>query len=297
MIVITTPTGQIGSKVVQQLLHRGEKLRVVARDPSHVPQGVREAVELFEGSHGDAAVIDPALDGADALFWLVPPNPQAQSMEEAYLAFTWPAVQALQRHGVGHVVAVKALAHGTRWEETAGLATASNWMTQLLATSGAALRSLAMPSFMDNVLMQIRPLCEKGVFFGPVDADRAMPRVATRDIASVAAGLLVNRSWSGPQDVPVLGPEDLSFHDMAAILSDVIGKRIRYEQISFDAFADQLRGNGMSEDLVQGYGDMMRAKNEGLDSSGSPADRSATPTTFRQWCEEELKPAMTGLQM
>ena len=41
MIVITTPTGLIGHQVLDNLLDSGEALRVIARDPSALPAGVR----------------------------------------------------------------------------------------------------------------------------------------------------------------------------------------------------------------------------------------------------------------
>jgi putative NAD(P)-binding protein len=68
MIVITTPTGQIGRQVLGNLLDSGEQLRVIARDPSQLPAEVRD--DIVEGSHGDAAVVDKAFAGADAVFWL-----------------------------------------------------------------------------------------------------------------------------------------------------------------------------------------------------------------------------------
>lgn len=49
-------------------------VRVVVRGASKLPHDLRRGVDVVEGSHGDAAVIDAALDGADGLFWLVPPN-------------------------------------------------------------------------------------------------------------------------------------------------------------------------------------------------------------------------------
>ena len=61
MIVITTPTGQIGRQVLGNLLDSGEQLRVIARDPSQLPAEVREDLDIVEGSHGDAAVVDKAL--------------------------------------------------------------------------------------------------------------------------------------------------------------------------------------------------------------------------------------------
>jgi nucleoside-diphosphate-sugar epimerase len=58
MIVITTPTGQIGSQVLENLLHTDEALRVIVRDAAHVSPDARERVEIVEGSHGDATVVD-----------------------------------------------------------------------------------------------------------------------------------------------------------------------------------------------------------------------------------------------
>ena len=75
MIVITTPTGQIGSQVLGNLLDSGEELRVIVRDPALLPADVRDSLDIVEGSHGDAAVVDKAFSGADAVFWLAPPDP------------------------------------------------------------------------------------------------------------------------------------------------------------------------------------------------------------------------------
>ena len=75
MIVITTPTGDIGHKVLKQVVQGKESIRVVARDPMRIPHEIRQRVEVIQGSHGDMAAIESALAGADALFWLIPPEP------------------------------------------------------------------------------------------------------------------------------------------------------------------------------------------------------------------------------
>ena len=158
--------------------------------------------------------------------------------------------------------------------------------------TGAAFRGLAMPSFMDNAARQAGPMREKGMFFGPIDPDKKAPVTATRDVGAVAARLLADRTWTSQAEVPVIGPEDLSANDMAAIASEVLGREIRYQQITFEAFKAQLLGRGMSESFAQGYVDMMRAKDEGMDNSASRMPETSTPTSFRQWCEEALKPAV-----
>jgi uncharacterized protein YbjT (DUF2867 family) len=294
MIVVTAPTGNIGRQVLSGLIDAGAPVRVIARDASKLPRAVRDRIEVVEGSHGDASVIDRAFAGAASLFWLAPPSPTSLTVDEAYVDFTRPAADALQRHGIGRVVDISALGRGTAWADTAGLVTASLRMDDLLASTGVAFRAVACPSFMDNIARQAVPIREKGAFFLPFDGDKKMPTAATRDIGAIASRLLLDTSWTGSGHAAVLGPEDLSFNDMAAIISEVLGKAVRYQQISFDAYKAGFLERGMSVAMAQGMTDMARAKNEGLDNAEPRTPQNTTPTRFRQWCEEELKPVVLG---
>lgn len=284
MIVITAPTSQIGSKLVSDLLETGAPLRLIARDTGKLPESVRDRVELIEGSHGDAAIVDRAFDGAEALFWLASPD-VTKTQEQAYLDFTRPAAEAIRRHAVPRVVAITALGRGTPWQDRAGLVTASIRMDDLLMASGAAYRGLAMPSFMENTARQAGVIKEKGLFFGPIRPDRKLPFTATRDMAAAAARLLRDETWDGQSDMPVLGPEDLSFDDQAAIMSKVIGRSVRYQQISFDQFKQQFLDRGASESFAQGYVDMYRAKDEGIDNVEIRSPETSGPTSFRMFCK------------
>ncbi|WP_349263377.1 NAD(P)H-binding protein [Steroidobacter sp.] len=292
MIVITAPTGNIGRKVVEHVLNSNVRVRVIARDPSRLPSRTHARLEVIEGSHNDLSVVDRAFEGADAVFWLCPPDPRALSVTAAYVDFTRPACAAMIKYGVRRVVSISALGRGTPMAANAGYVTASLAMDDLIASTGVSLRSLTMPSFMDNLLRQAAPIKHQGVFFSPINGDRKLPSCATRDIASVAARLLIDTSWNGRDDVPVLGPQDLSFNDMARIMSDVLGKPVRFEQVSFESYKAGFIQRGMSEAMAQGMTDMARAKNEGLDNAVRRTPANSTPTTFRQWCEEELKPAV-----
>ena len=294
MIVITTPTGTIGHQVLENLLASGEHLRLVARDLADVPVETRQLVEVIEGSHGDPAVVDQAFDGADAVFWLTPPDPRAESIEAAYVGFARPAAEAFTKHGVKRVVGVSALGRGTPWASRAGYVTASLAMDDLIATTGVAYRALTNPSFMDNIAVQAAAIKNQGMFFSPVDGDRKLPTVATRDIAAAAARLLLDDSWHGAGEVPLLGPADLSFNDMAGIISEVLGKDVRFRQVTFEAYKDRFVGFGMSDAMAQGMTDMAWAKNQGLDNAVQRTPENATPTSFRRWSEETLRPAVLG---
>jgi uncharacterized protein YbjT (DUF2867 family) len=292
MIVITTPTGSIGHQVLERVLDSGQPIRVVARDPSRLAPRIRERVEVVQGSHGDPDVVHQAFADARSVFWLVPPDFQAESVEAGFLDFSRPACDAFKNQGVRRVVGVSALGRGTAMAGDAGLVSASLAMDDLIASTGVSYRALAMPSFMDNILRSVETIKNQGVFFSPVSGDRKLPTCATRDIAAVAAELLLDDSWSGYDTVPVLGPEDLSHNDMAQIMSEVLGRPVRYQQSPVEALKTRLAGDGWSDAMAQGMIDMMVAKENGLDNAEARTAQSTTPTSFRRWCEEALKPAI-----
>jgi uncharacterized protein YbjT (DUF2867 family) len=292
MIVITSPTGQIGRQVVDNLLGSDEELRVIARDPQGLSADARRRVEVIEGSHGDAGVVDKAFVGAESVFWLVPPDPRARSVKGAFVGFTTPAAEAFTRNDVRSVVGVSALGRGTPWAGKAGYVTGALAMDDLIVSSGVAYRALTNPSFMDNIARQAESIRDQGMFFSPIANDRKLPTVATRDIAAAASRLLLDSSWSGADEIPLLGPEDLSFNDMSRIISEVLGQEVRFQQTTFEAYKDRFVSFGMSEPMAQGMTDMAWAKNEGLDNAVRRTPENSTPTSFRQWCQEGLKPAV-----
>lgn len=290
MIVVTAPTGNIGSQVLANLLESGEPIRVIARDPSRLPPKVRERVEVVHGSHGDAAVVNNAFANADTVFWLVPPDPHASSVEAAYVDFTRPACVSFKHHHIKRVVGISALGRGTPWAGHAGLVAASLKMDDLIASTGVNYRAVVNPSFMDNLLRQVESIKKQGVFSLPIPGDLKQPSACTRDIAATAARLLLDGSWSGVSSVPVLGPEDLAYNEMAQIMSEVLVKPVRFQQIPPEAFKSRMLQAGMSEAMAQANVDMWVAYGQGLDTLEPRTPESTTPTSFRQWCADVLKP-------
>ena len=290
MIVVTTPTGDIGARVLARLLDAGEAVRVVARHPSRLPDGLGRRVETIEGSHADPDTIARALDGADRVFWLPPGSPDSPDAEAAYAGFSKALCDALPPSTVTHVVGVSALGRG--WPTPAGQVTASLAMDDMIGATGVAYRALACASLMDNLLRQADSIRENGVFYQPTPGDLELPHVAKADVAAVAARLLLDPDWKGVAEVPLLGPEDLSFDEMAAIATETLGRPVRFQPVPMEAFAETLRAGGASEGMVRAYVEMLAAKHEGMDAMFGDAPREATPTTFRRWCETALRPAV-----
>jgi len=289
MIVVTTPTGFTGSKLVNDLLAARERVRVIARDPGKLTAAVRDQVDVVQGSSNDPAVLGRALAGAESLFHLVPPFVGAADVTAYYLSFTRPVISAMKSNGVKRVVTVSAL--GRRVQVNAGIVSSALKKDIELEQAGLDVRALWCPGFMENTLRSLDSLRAQGTFFGPNRPDLRAPYVATRDIAASAARLLRDRTWSGPGGVAVLGPEDLSLDDHAHIMSEVLGRPIRYQQVPAEGYKAQLLKYGASEAFAQGMLDMQAAKDNGLDLSEPRTAENTTPTSFREWCTSELKPA------
>jgi uncharacterized protein YbjT (DUF2867 family) len=95
--------------------------------------------------------------------------------------------------------------------------------------------------------------------------------------------------------VPVTGPEDLTPDAMAAIMSDVLARSVRFEQMTVLAYKAMLTGFGLADEWAQGLADMVTAQNNGIyDAEAHTVPWLAQPTSFRQWCEQQLKPAVVA---
>ena len=292
MIVVTAPTSSIGKKVLSSLLKSHRDIRVIVRNPDGIEPADRKRVSVVEGSHGDHDIVARATEGADAVFWLIPNSPKALSLDEAYSGFTRPGLAAMRSQGVQRIVSISGLGRGTAQAGTAGAVTAMLANDDLIAGSGIAHRAVTCPSFFDNLLRQVQPIREKGLFFSAVDPARKLPGCATEDIAATSAQLLLDDAWTGSGHQAVLGPEDLSFGDMAMVMAAVLGKPVKCQRTDYDTYKQQSIARGWSEAMAQGLTDMMRAKSEGLDNGEVRTHENTTPTSFQQWCERVLKPAV-----
>ncbi|MER5194443.1 NAD(P)H-binding protein [Streptomyces sp. NPDC002755] len=294
MIVVTTPTGQIGREVLSRLLDAGNgatPVRVIVRDPARLSPRTRGRVEVVRGSHADPAVLKEACAGADRIFWLVPPTPGADSVEGHFRAFTEPLCEVIAGQGVERVVAVSTLGRGVA--ENAGPISASLAMDEAIAATGVHYRALCPPALMENLLRQTASIRDEGVWSEALERDRVVRTCATRDVAAEAARLLLDDSWTGYGDVPLVGPDELTPEGMARVVSEVLDRPVRVRQITVAEQKARLTGFGASEAWAQGVADMTHAQNtQGFYGATRPSTPDTAPTDFRRWCEEVLKPAL-----
>lgn len=107
-IVVNTPTGNIGRSLVEALLERGAEVTLIARHPDKVRDLEARGARVVQGSIDDAAVLERALEGARALFWLTPPAMRPDWSDWAVQTGK-QAAEAARRRDVKRVVVLSSL--------------------------------------------------------------------------------------------------------------------------------------------------------------------------------------------
>ncbi len=286
-IVVSTPTGQVGSRVVARLHRAGVRPVLVVRDPERLAPDVRHRSEVVAADLTDAVAVLRATRGADALHWVAPslgPDPVA-----AYDRLGRVAAAAVRENGIARVVVQSSVGAEARggFGEIDGL----GLLEEHLDGSGAAVTHLRCGYFFSNLLLDL-PALRSGVVASQLETDRRIPWVAPDDVADVAALRLLSGDWSGRTTQGVLGPADLSIADVAATLSDLVGRPFRAEQLGDEAVAEQLRSVGMTPAQVDAVVGMARGFRSGFRPEDPRDAVSTTPTTFRAWAAEHLAPAL-----
>ena len=219
-ILVTGATGRVGRHVVQQLIQRGAKVRVLVRDPAKAdfPTGV----EIAKGDLLDLDALRAAFKGVRTLFLL-----NAVAGDEFTQALV--ALNIARDSGVDRVVYLSVL-HADRFVNVPHFAVKSG-AERMIQQMGFSATILRPAYFIDNELMIKDVVLNHGVYPMPIGA-KGVAMVDTRDIAEVAAIELIRRDQA-PGLLPVetinlVGPDTLTGTDVAAIWSDVLGRPVVY---------------------------------------------------------------------
>jgi uncharacterized protein YbjT (DUF2867 family) len=288
-IVITTPTGNIGRHVVNQLLEAGESLRLIARYPDRLDPAIAARTEIIQGSIDDPKVLLQALEGSESLFWCIPQSHTQDDVLAYYLNFTKALCTTIDGLELApRIVAVSSGGKGRA--QNAGAISALHAMEKMLDNTDANIKYLRCGNFMENFLWQVKPISQQGLFFYPFPADITMPMVCTQDIGTMAVKWLLDKNCSGQSGVAVHGAENLSLDRVAEILSQVLAKPIRFQPISAEVYYQSMLTNGCSSAFAKSLVDLFTEVANGIYDAEPRTVETTTTTTFKQWAQAVFLP-------
>jgi uncharacterized protein YbjT (DUF2867 family) len=272
-------TGNIGSKLANILLDKGEKVRVIGRSSERLTPFIGRGAEAAVGDVSDTAFLTNTFNGADAVFALVPPNYAADDFRSEYNAIGANITKAIQEAGVKHVVFLSSV--GAELPEKTGVIKGLRDVEQQLnKLVGVNILHLRPTYFMENLLANIGMIKNMGINGGDIGGDVRFAMIATRDIAPVAADHLVKKDFSGKAVHELLGERDVSMHEVTRIFGEKIGKPdLQYVQFSAEDAKKGMMDSGMSADVSDQLLELGQAINDGLIAVNQPRTAENTTST------------------
>ncbi len=292
MFVVMGASGNTGHVVANNLLAQGQKVRVVGRNSAHLQPLASKGAEPFIADATDASALAKAFHRADAAYVMIPPNIASQDPLGYSGRVSDAIVAALQKAGTKNVVALSSV--GAELPSGNGpVAGLHNLEQRLNQISGANVLYLRAGYFMENTLPQVNPIRQMGSSIGPLRADLKVPMIATRDIGSAAAEILLNPTIRGKQTRELLGQRDISYSEVAVAIGKALGKPdLKYVQVADDQFRAALVQMGMSEPMAKLLLEMTNALNAGtMRALESRTQQNTTPTAYETFVAEVFVPA------
>jgi uncharacterized protein YbjT (DUF2867 family) len=293
-IVVTTPAGNVGSRIARLLIQAGLRPTLLARHPARLEVATSQHADVVEADLADTAAVARATREADALFWAQPqPDDPGADPVAWYSMLGANAARAVTDNGIGRTVFLSSI--GVEMRSGAGEIDGLARTEELLDATGATVLHLRCGYFFTNLFGQLDSI-RQGVLPLPMPLDYAQPWLDPRDIGEVAAARLLSAGWSGRQVQAVHGPEDLTLSQAAGIVSDATGRRVRAESISQEALRRSLRSAGLGEKMVEGFAGMSAVMREDFVPEDKRSILTTTPTTLAAWAHARLRPALLARQ-
>lgn len=227
MIVVTGASGNVGSHLAETLAAQGEQVRAVARGLTH-PLRDKENVTAVTGDLEDPQSLAGALEGADALFLLLPGAGAGVDVPRL--------LELAAAGGVTRTVLLSSQAAGTRRTSSSHAPMAA--IEGQLKSSGMAWTILRPGGFHSNVMAWAQTIREHRTVYAPF-GDIGLPSIDPADIAEVAAVALSEVGHD--EKVYVLtGPEVTTPRQRAAAIGDAVGSPLTFVDLSREQARDQM---------------------------------------------------------
>jgi uncharacterized protein YbjT (DUF2867 family) len=271
-VLVTGATGRIGRMVIDQLIDANVPVRALTRRPE-AAASLPANVEVVTGDLTEPASLDAGLRGAGAVFlvWTAPPA-TVPAVIERVAAPARRVVFLSSPHQTPHPF----------FRQPNPMAVLHADVERLIAAAGVESVILRPGMFASNCLSWWAGAIRAGdVVRWPYAAAETAP-VDDRDVAAVAARTLYEDGHAGG-DYVLTGPESLRQAEQVRIIGEVLGRGIKFEELSPDEFRRETEGSWPSpvvDMLLAAWGATMGRP---AYVTSTVADVLGSARTFREW--------------
>lgn len=241
-IVVTGATGQLGRLVVEALLRRGvrpQEIVATGRDASRLDDLAARGVHARAADYDDPASLDAAFVGVTRVLLVSGSEPGRRVAQHQNV------IDAADRAGV-ELLAYTSIANA----DTSTLSLAEDHRVTEQALSQSGLRSALLRNswYLENYTGQVGVYAEHGAVFGSA-GDGRISAATRQDYAEAAAAVLLSDDAAG-KVYELGGDQAFTLAELAAVLTDVIGREVTYRDLPVADYAQALVGAGLPEGLA-----------------------------------------------
>ncbi len=235
MILVTGATGMFGSRVVRETVARGGEVRGLVHSDAKITEVTDAGAEAVVGDLDRPETLPAALEGVERVFLIAPMDLQGGARDSA-------VIEAARDAGVRQIVKL----HGAVRHDGDPLDQQHQQAMQTLRDSGLQWTLFSPQTVMEtNLFGQADAIRSTGAMWGTAGEGRAA-MVAADDCGRAAAVVLTTDGHEG-REYAITGPVALTFGEIAAAMSRVLGRPVAYNDLPEEDFKPILLESGMSE--------------------------------------------------
>jgi uncharacterized protein YbjT (DUF2867 family) len=238
LILVTGATGQQGGAVANALLEKGQKIRVMTRNPEKAAALAKAGAEVVKGDLTNQADLQSVLQGVHGVFAMSTPFEAGMDAEVRQGVMM---AEAAKQAGVAHYVftSVGAADHNTGIPHFE-----TKWKVE------QHIRQIGLPStilrpvmFMENFSTFFMP-SKEGILAAPMRPTTKAQMIALKDIGEFGAAAFLSPNKFLGQGIDLAG-DALTMPEVAAHLSRTKGRQIQFRQIP-DEQVEKLMGHDIA---------------------------------------------------
>jgi uncharacterized protein YbjT (DUF2867 family) len=239
--LISGATGKVAAATAERLLDGGHPVRLLVRDRAKAEERFQgRNAEIVVADFDDPEALDAAFESVDAAFIALGSSLQQVDLEIAL-------IDAAVRADTRHVVKLSTL--GAAHDSVASVPRWHAAIEQHFTTTSVPIKTILRPStFSANLLAAAPSVAKTSEWYG-LAGDGRVSLIDTRDVSDAAFATLTNEDVAG-RTWTLTGPEALTFAEVAAKLTEVLGREIRYVAIAEEGQRARLGAAGLPEWFV-----------------------------------------------
>ncbi|VEP14013.1 conserved hypothetical protein [Hyella patelloides LEGE 07179] len=295
-IVVSGATGQVGSKIVSQLIDRSDcELVLLSKRGIGLEEASRKGATIYTGDIKEPAFLQQALAEVDTFYLMFPPQNNVDDVIGHYRIILENAIAAIKQHHVSRVVLQSS--YGSHRDRGTGSIVGTYLAEQALKTLEIDFTAIRPSYFMENFLWFTNSIRESDAIFLPVSGEASTCFIATQDIANAATEIILDTQWHGNQIKELHGHCNLTFDRIAEIIGKELNRPVKHIELSdeeaISAFvAPQV---GFSHTYAKAFIEIHRAiETQWLKPEFAHSQTTTEAMTFDRFVRAFLKPAIAN---